>query len=329
MQRIAYIIHAQPVKPFCEALPEVRFALAIGVPDGRRTSLANGSVLTVDGVSDIYTCLNFQGKLMSQPFRRTGELKSLSSYPVWLQGVVHDTAAAKMRVVNHELFALMRDAKLPLPAMQRFLVGVWPTIEQFPRFMSMNLKKVSYGVSEGEDMARRYLMHNIRVEQKHADHWVEWAKSAGVTLAHLQAGDNIEPLQALSYWCWQVCDQAKLAVAIAATNFAVEGATGEWSCVVMSKKDYAESLPEEFRGPAMRWLRVHAEYDDTHPWEALDIVATLLGHGPSREDVIEVRRAVRASYVYMAMALDSALAAANASHSDVDASNTQTFSVAA
>ena len=28
--------------------------------------------------------------------------------------------------------------------------------------------------------------------------------------------------------------------------------------------------------PAMRWLRVHAEYDDTHPWEALEIVATLL-----------------------------------------------------
>lgn len=247
---------------------------------------------------------------MSEPFRRTGDLKSLSSYPAWLQEVVRDTAAAKMRVVNHELFTLMRDARLPLPAMQRFLVGSWPTIEQFPRFMAMNLKKVSYGAGEGEDMARRYLMHNIRVEQKHADHWVEWAKSAGVMLQDLQFGDNIEPLQALSYWCWQVCDRAKLAVAIAATNFAVEGATGEWSCLVVSKTDYAQSLPEEMRGPAMRWLRVHAEYDDTHPWEALDIVATLLGHNPSQDDVMEVRRAIRTSYVYMAMAADSALAAA-------------------
>src|SRR5205823_10454274 len=63
-----------------------------------------------------------------------------------------------------------------LPAMQRFLVGVWPTIELFPQFMSMNLKKAGYGDSAGEDMARRYLIHNIRVEQKHADHWSEWAK---------------------------------------------------------------------------------------------------------------------------------------------------------
>jgi len=54
-------------------------------------------------------------------------------------------------------------------------------------------------------------------------------------------------------------------VGIAATNYAVEGATGEWSCVVCSKVTYARSLPEQIRIPAMRWLEVHAEYDDTHP----------------------------------------------------------------
>jgi pyrroloquinoline quinone (PQQ) biosynthesis protein C len=262
---------------------------------------------------------------MTAEFRRTGELKDITSYPVWLQRVVRDTFADKMRVVDHELFSLMRDGQLPLPAMQRFLVGVWPTIEQFPRFMSMNLKKVSYGESAGEDMARRYLMHNIRVEQKHADHWVEWAKSAGVTLDDLKRGDGIEGLQALAHWCWYVCDRASLAVAVAATNYAVEGATGEWSCVVCSTPTYAASLPQDIRGPAMRWLRVHAEYDDTHPWEALDIVATLLGHAPSLADVNDVRRAIRASYVYMEMALDHAMAAALHGCFDQTASNASTL----
>ena len=65
---------------------------------------------------------------MSQDFRRTGELKSIGSYPVWLQQVVRETAPHKRRVVGHELFALMRDGRLPLPAMRRFLIGVWPTI---------------------------------------------------------------------------------------------------------------------------------------------------------------------------------------------------------
>ena len=202
---------------------------------------------------------------MTLEFRRTGELKEITSYPLWLQRVVADTHRDKMRVVDHELFSLMRDAKLPAVAMRRFLQGVWPTIEQFPQFMSMNLKKVSHGTSAGEDLARRYLIHNIRVEQKHAEYWVEWARSVDLTVADLRHSEDVEGLAALSHWCWYVCDRASLAVAIAATNYAVEGATGEWSCVVCSKTTYAESLPAHLRAPAMRWLRVHAEYDDTHP----------------------------------------------------------------
>lgn len=262
-----------------------------------------------------------------QEFRRTGELKDINSYPKWLQQVVRDTRRDKLRVVDHELFALMRDAKLPLAAMRRFLVGVWPTIERFPRFMSMTLKKVNYGKSPGEDMARRYLMHNIRVEQKHAEYWVEWAKSVGLTARDLHEGEEIEGLKALAHWCWFVCDQGSLPVAIAATNYAVEGATGDWSCVVCSKSDYAESLLQEIRGPSMRWLRVHAEYDDTHPWEALDIVATLLGQAPTQREVDEVRRAIRLSYGYMAMALDHAMAAATHGSFDETASNASTLGV--
>ena len=265
---------------------------------------------------------------MSHDFRRTGDLKSIGSYPVWVQRVVRETSPYKQRVVDHELFALMRDARLPLSAMRRFLVGVWPTIEQFPRFMAMNLKKIGYGDSVGEDMARRYLIQNIRVEQKHAEHWAAWASSAGLTLHDLRTGSDIEGLQALAHWCWYVCDQSKLAVAMAATNYAVEGATGEWSCVVCSKDTYARSIPEDVRSPAMRWLKVHAEYDDTHPWEALDVVATLLGHAPSPQDVAEVRRAIQSSYVYMEMALDGALMATIHGSFDETASNASTLDFA-
>ena len=113
---------------------------------------------------------------MTQAFRRTGALKDLRSYPLWLQRVVASTERDKMRVVDHELFALMRDGLLPTSAMRKFLTGAWPTIEQFPQFMAMNLKKLSVGDSPGEDLARRYLIHNIRVEQKHAEHWVDWAE---------------------------------------------------------------------------------------------------------------------------------------------------------
>ena len=258
---------------------------------------------------------------MNNAFRRTGELKDIASYPAWLQRVVRETRREKMRVLDHELFSLMRDARLPLAAMQRFMIGTWPTIERFPRFMAMNLKKITHGDGFGENMARRYLVQNIRVEQKHADHWVEWARAAGLTLEDMQRGEEIEGLSALAHWCWYVCDQAPLAVAMAATNVAIEGLTGEWSCFVCSKSTYAESLPAEIRGPATRWLRVHAEYDDTHPWEALDIIATLLGHAPPQATIDEIRRAIRASYVYMEMAADHAMLAAMHGSFDETASN--------
>jgi pyrroloquinoline quinone (PQQ) biosynthesis protein C len=262
---------------------------------------------------------------MSNAFRRTGDLKSIGSYPVWLQRVVHETTPQKRRVVDHELFSLMRDANLPLPSMQRFLMGVWPTIEQFPRFMAMNLKKAGYGESVGVDMARRYLIQNIRVEQKHAEHWATWASAAGLSLNDLRTGEGIEELEALAHWCWYVCDRADLAVAIAATNYAVEGATGEWSCVVCSQDTYAQSLPDEVRMPAMRWLKVHAEYDDTHPWEALDIVATLLGHAPTAQEIGHVRQAIRRSYRYMELSLDSSMMASIHGTFDDTASNSSTL----
>jgi pyrroloquinoline quinone (PQQ) biosynthesis protein C len=258
---------------------------------------------------------------MQNEFRRTGDLKDIASYPAWVQRVVRETRREKQRVLDHELFSLMRDARLPLPAMQRFLIGTWPTIERFPRFMAMNLKKITHGDSAGENMARRYLVQNIRVEQKHADHWIEWAAAAGVSLQDLQHGEEVEGMSALAHWCWYVSDHAPLAVAMAATNYAIEGLTGEWSCFVCSKDTYFNSLPADIRGPATRWLRLHAEYDDTHPWEALDCIATLLGHNPPAATIEQVRRAIRASYVYMEMAADHAMMAAMHGSFDETASN--------
>jgi pyrroloquinoline quinone (PQQ) biosynthesis protein C len=247
---------------------------------------------------------------MNTPFVRTGELKKVESYPQWLQDVIRDTNTAKMRVVHHPLFVAMKEGRLDLASIQAFLIGTWPTIEQFPQYMAQNLLKARYGRSRGEDMARRYLVHNIRVEQKHADHWVEWAKASGVTLEDMLAGDIPAEAHALSHWCGHVCQTESLAIAIAATNYAVEGATGEFSCFICSEDRYAQSFPEDIRKPAMRWLTLHAQYDDDHPWEALDIVATLLGTHPDTKTIDAVRTAVRKSLEYMRMTLDAALAQA-------------------
>ena len=193
--------------------------------------------------------------------------------------------------------------------MRKFLTGAWPTIEQFPQFMAMNLKKLSVGDSPGEDLARRYLIRNIRVEQKHAEHWVDWAHAGRPEPRRPEA----RPTTSKARRRWRT------GAGTSATGPAwrwrsprpttrSRASTGEWACIVCSESTYADSLPEEIRGPATRWLRLHAEYDDNHPWEALEIVATLLGHSPPAAEIEAVRRAIRATYYYSEMGLNHAAA---------------------
>jgi pyrroloquinoline quinone (PQQ) biosynthesis protein C len=95
---------------------------------------------------------------------------------------------------------------------------------------------------------------------------------------------------------------------MAATNYAIEGTTGEWAAFVSSSLTYEQGFPEAVRKQSMKWLRVHAHYDDTHPWEALEIIATLIGHRAQRRDIANIETAILKSYEYMRAAFDECLA---------------------
>lgn len=243
---------------------------------------------------------------MSNEFIRSGELKDIKSYPDWLQAVVADCEEQKLAATGHPFCKAMKDATLDIESTHRFLVGFFPVIEQFPQFMASNLMKARFGTSRGEAMARSYLIQNIRVENMHAKHWLQWASASGLTMEELMNKEVPSEMHALAHWCGHVSAIDDLAVAMAATNYAVEGATGEFSCMVCSEDTYSLTFPEPLRKSAMRWLHVHAHYDDEHPWQALDIIATLLGTNPSEASIAKVRNAIRKSYDYLRMTLDYA-----------------------
>ncbi|MGC3979728.1 MAG: iron-containing redox enzyme family protein [Steroidobacteraceae bacterium] len=243
---------------------------------------------------------------MNTNFVRSGPLMHPASYPVWLQEIIANCAEARRAVTEHELFKLMSDNELSHHSLLQFFTGVWPVIEQFPQYMAMNLLKVQYG-SLGHEMARKYLIRNIRVEQSHAEYWIDWAQAHGVSRAKLLSRQRSGCVEALSHWCWHTCERDALATAMAATNYAIEGVTGEWAAQVSASEQYANGFPIELRRRAMKWLRAHAEYDDTHPWEALDIIATLLGRQPAMHDIGEIQTAILKSYEYMHITLDYCL----------------------
>jgi len=244
---------------------------------------------------------------MDSSFVRTGPLMDLASYPVWLREIVQRCAPARHEVVNHRLTRSMRDGTLPPAAMWRLLTGLWPVIEQFPQYMAMNLLKVRYDEGPGHTMARTYLIRNIRVEQNHVEYWLDWAHGHGIGREELFHATRSGAMDALSHWCWRTCDVDPLPIAMAATNYAIEGVTGEWATLVCESAEYSNKFAPDVRNKAMKWLRVHAHYDDTHPWEALEIIATLIGPNATARQIAALTSAILKSYEYMVMAFNECL----------------------
>lgn len=235
---------------------------------------------------------------MNLRFERSGPLTELSSYPQWTQDMVGECDMVKKTVVDHELWTAMCTGKDP-EITPRFLVGAWPAIERFPCYMARILLKTRYGRSEGENLARRWLVRNIRVEQNHAEYWLHWAEGAGVSREVVLNGSLPHGSQALADWCEEVSTGDTLAASLAAVNYGVEGATGEWSRILYESESFAAQYAASTRRGSLRWLQLHAAYDDTHPWEALEIVCTLLGMSPKVATVAHVAECIKRTYVAM------------------------------
>ena len=235
---------------------------------------------------------------MSVRFERSGPLTELSSYPQWAQDMVGECDIVKKTVVEHELWTKMCTNEDPTIT-PRFVVGAWPAIERFPCYMAKSLMKTRYGRSEGEDMARRWLVRNIRVEQNHAEYWLTWAEGAGVPREQVMEGQLPPGTQALADWCEEVSSGDSLAASLAAVNYGVEGATGEWSRILYESESFAAQYPEPRRRGSLRWLQLHAAYDDEHPWEALEIVCSIMGNAPKAAEVAHVAECIKRTYVAM------------------------------
>lgn len=235
---------------------------------------------------------------MSARFERSGPLTELSSYPQWAQDMVAECDQVKRTVVDHELWREMCTGSDP-EITRRFVVGAWPAIERFPCYMARSLLKTRYGRNEGEDLARRWLVRNIRVEQNHAEYWLTWAEGAGVPREVVTDGALPAGTQVLADWCEEVSDGDSLAASLAAVNYAVEGATGEWSRILYESESFAAQYEARTRRGSLRWLQLHAAYDDTHPWEALEIVCALMGSAPHVSEVKHLAECIKRTYVAM------------------------------
>ncbi|MFN3715043.1 MAG: TenA family transcriptional regulator [Alcanivoracaceae bacterium] len=227
---------------------------------------------------------------------------TLTEHPPWAQTFWDSLEPFKGKVANHPFFNEMAAGTLHVDCFRHALLNFYPLVANFPHYMGLTLSRAVDMRLPGMLEARDWLIGNIRIEQRHLYWYRDWAKGFGITDADL---DNVRPppaMDAVNHYLWHMSQHAPVAEAIAATNLAIEWATGEWSRkVVHGMREYAKSGAAVIDRRTMAWLRAHAHYDDMHPHEAMELIKRLCHDDVSREGA---RHAAQHGMEYYVMALD-------------------------
>lgn len=207
-------------------------------------------------------------------------------------------------VAAHPYFARFGEHATPAQ-MKKALLGFYPLIEQFPQYMAAMLARIDGGSNARAEEARSWLMKNISVEERHREWWLDWGAPLGLSEADFVAHRPTARMEAHTHFLYYVARARPIGEAFAAVNYAVEGATGIWAremCQSFRKRLSALGLAD-VGGRAARWLDAHAEYDDAHPVEALELVKVFCPDARSMD--LAAQAAVR-SLEYYTLALDDA-----------------------
>jgi pyrroloquinoline quinone (PQQ) biosynthesis protein C len=185
-------------------------------------------------------------------------------------------------------------------AMRGWFLQLYPFIHSFPKFLAEALIKAE------DEYSRSFLIDNIRVEKAHAEHWIWMGEGFGIPRREMIAfaeGDRplLRDVQSLTDWMWYINAKGSLAEAVAATSFAIEGATGDLTRGLLRGFEAYGSREGVAMNPrTTKWLRNHAKYDDDHPRIALEVVAR---YARTERDQMKVMTAARRSLQLLNLAL--------------------------
>jgi pyrroloquinoline quinone (PQQ) biosynthesis protein C len=228
----------------------------------------------------------------------------LTPHPKWVEDLLESLASLQHRIVQHPYFEELGAGKLSIERFRWGLINFYPLVETFPKYMGLNLAKVPPGNAGWHGKFRGWLIKNMSTERIHAAWWRQWAKGFGVAPAALD-GEIIPPpkMDAINAYLWRISTHGSLGEAMAATNYAVEGPTGEWTQRVSSGlPKYNGSNGVNVDDKTMQWVAGHAKYDDKHPYEALELIKACTS---TFDEQRRVGNAARRAMEYYVIALDA------------------------
>jgi pyrroloquinoline quinone (PQQ) biosynthesis protein C len=208
----------------------------------------------------------------------------------WIETLKNFVQPDWHNVVAGEWAANLNNGTWSTNAMRGWCLQLYPFIHAFPKFLAEALIKVE------DEYSRSFLIDNIRVEKTHAEHWLWMGEGLGIPRSEMMGlAEGERPLlrdvQSLTDWIWYINAKGSLAEAVAATSFAIEGATGDLSRTLLKGFEaYGSREGVNMNPRTTKWFRNHAKYDDDHPRIALEIVARYARTGRERMKVMNAAR---------------------------------------
>ncbi len=227
----------------------------------------------------------------------------ITPHTEWSQKFWDDLIPFKDRISQHPFFVNMASGQLTLTSFRYALLNFYPLVAHFPSYMSLALAKATNFADPGVNEARNWLIQNIKVEERHLNWYRDWAAGFGLTVEEL---DNVKPnaaMNGVNHFLWSNNTRGNLAQALAATNLAIEWATGDWSTHVYEGiQSYANHPDININKRTIAWLRAHAHYDDIHPYEAMELIKRLANDDVKMQQ--QAFEAVKEGLAYYELALD-------------------------
>lgn len=220
---------------------------------------------------------------------------SETPHPAWVQAMIEDLGPDWAAVRESPLFVQTAHGPFPAKAWRQVMLEFFCIVEAFPKYMGVYLGRTTFGKVPGDTLARDWLIGNIRTEALHAQWFIDWAECLGVGHDELIAHRPGPEVAALYDHLWSMAYRGSLAEAFGAVNYAIEGTTGEWTRLVLPA--FRELLDGDGDGDGrygLMWLTEHAEYDDAHPREALELIKITERGDRDRDDVkAAIRQSLR------------------------------------
>jgi pyrroloquinoline quinone (PQQ) biosynthesis protein C len=234
--------------------------------------------------------------------KRNANRVVITPHPEWAQRFWDELTTYKDRVVEHIYFKELAQGTLSIERARKGLIDFYPLVENFPKYMALNMAKTNGRRIDSHRLTKSWLLQNMKVEQKHADWWCDWAECIHLDRKMLDQAQPSALMDAINHFLWNINTYGSLAEGLAATNLAIEWATGEWTVrIIQGVTSYSQQGLAVINQKTMAWLKAHAAYDDLHPYEAMELIKKVATNAELQQAAL---RAAKRAMDYYLIALD-------------------------